>query len=61
MVTHDMKSAYRIADRIAMLYDGKIIAEGNVQEIQNTQHPIVYQFINGLSRGPITETVEHLR
>ncbi|MBM3246210.1 MAG: ABC transporter ATP-binding protein [Candidatus Omnitrophica bacterium] len=61
VVTHDMKSAYRIADRIAMLYQGKIIAEGTPTEIQNTTHPIVHQFINGLSQGPITETLEQFR
>ncbi len=57
VVTHDMKSAYRVADRIAMLYQGKIIAEGTPEEIQNTQHPVVHQFINGLAQGPITETL----
>jgi phospholipid/cholesterol/gamma-HCH transport system ATP-binding protein len=57
-VTHDMKSAYRIADRIAMMYQGKIIAEGTPDDIQNTEHPVVHQFINGLAKGPITETLE---
>lgn len=57
VVTHDMKSAYRIADKIAMLYQGKIIAEGTSQEIQETDHPVVYQFISGLAQGPITETI----
>jgi phospholipid/cholesterol/gamma-HCH transport system ATP-binding protein len=57
VVTHDMKSAYSIADRIAMLYQGKIIAEGTASEIQNSQHPIVHQFVNGLAQGPITETL----
>jgi len=61
VVTHDMKSAYRVADRIAMLYQGKIIAEGTTTEIQNTAHPIVYQFINGLAQGPITETLEQFK
>jgi phospholipid/cholesterol/gamma-HCH transport system ATP-binding protein len=61
VVTHDMKSAYKVADRIAMLYEGKIIADGSPEEIQNTGHPIVHQFINGLAQGPITETVEHFR
>lgn len=61
VVTHDMKSAYAVADRIAMLYEGKIIADGSVQDIQNTQHPVVYQFINGLSHGPITETIEQFK
>lgn len=54
-VTHDMKSAYKIADRIAMLYQGKIIACGSPEEINNTADPVVHQFINGLSTGPITE------
>ncbi len=57
VVTHDMKSAYRIADNMAMLYQGKIIAEGTPEEIQKTKHPVVYQFINGLAQGPITETI----
>ena len=58
VVTHDMKSAYHIADKIAMLYKGKIIVEGTPQEIQNSQDPVVHQFINGLSKGPITEMVD---
>ena len=58
VVTHDMKSAYKIADRIAMLFNGKIIAQGTPQEIQNTTHPIVHQFINGLAKGPITEATD---
>ena len=57
VVTHDMKSAYSIADNMAMIYQGKIIAEGTPEEIQKTKHPVVYQFINGLSQGPITETI----
>ncbi len=61
VVTHDMKSAYKIADRIAMLYQGQIIAEGTPVEIQNSEHPIVHQFVNGLAHGPITETTEHFR
>ena len=61
VVTHDMKSAYKIADRIAMLYKGRIITEGTPQEIQNSTHPIVHQFINGLAQGPITETIEQFR
>ncbi len=61
VVTHDMKSAYRVADRVAMMYHGKIIAEGTAEEIQNTDNPIVHQFINGLAQGPITETLERFR
>ncbi|MFA4889670.1 MAG: ABC transporter ATP-binding protein [Candidatus Omnitrophota bacterium] len=58
VVTHDMKSAYKVGDRISMLYQGKIIAEGTPEEIQATEHPVVHQFINGLSHGPITETLD---
>lgn len=56
VVTHDMKSVYRIADRIGMLYQGKIVGEGNAREIQETKDPVIHQFINGLAHGPITET-----
>jgi phospholipid/cholesterol/gamma-HCH transport system ATP-binding protein len=41
-----------------MHYHGKIIAEGRPEEIQNSDDPIVHQFINGLAKGPITETLE---
>jgi phospholipid/cholesterol/gamma-HCH transport system ATP-binding protein len=52
-VTHDMHSAYKIADRIAMLYEGRIIFLGTPQEIQASASPIVQQFIRGESSGPI--------
>jgi phospholipid/cholesterol/gamma-HCH transport system ATP-binding protein len=55
VVTHDMVSAYKIADRIAMLYKGKIIAIGTPGEIKNTKDPIVKQFITGAAKGPITD------
>jgi len=54
-VTHDMVSAFKIADRIAMLYNGKIITIGTPDEIKNTKDPIVKQFITGAAKGPITE------
>ena len=53
-VTHDMVSVYKIADRIAMLYQGKIIEIGTVIEIKNTKNLIVRQFITGDAIGPIT-------
>ena len=53
-VTHDMVSAYKIADRIAMLHDGKIIFSGTPQEVKNTNNPVVHQFITGAAKGPIT-------
>ncbi len=52
-ITHDMTSAYKIADRIAMLYDGKIIQVGTPEEIKNTDNPVVKQFVTGSSMGPI--------
>jgi phospholipid/cholesterol/gamma-HCH transport system ATP-binding protein len=47
VVTHDMKSAYKIADRIIMLHNGKIIADGDAEHIRNHPHPTVQQFITG--------------
>ncbi|HEX4561631.1 MAG TPA: ABC transporter ATP-binding protein [Gemmatimonadales bacterium] len=48
VVTHDMRSAYTVGDRIAMLYEGKIRQVGSVGEIQATQDPLVRQFIEGI-------------
>ena len=55
-VTHDMRSAYHIADRIAMLHEGRIHAMGTPNEIQATRDPIVRQFIEGSSEGPLLPT-----
>ncbi|HBO96971.1 MAG TPA: ABC transporter ATP-binding protein [Candidatus Omnitrophica bacterium] len=55
VVTHDMNSAYKVADNIVMLYHGQVVAEGTPKEIQGTKHPVVKQFINGEAKGPITE------
>lgn len=52
-ITHDMVSAYKIADRIAMLFQGKIQAVGTPDEIRNSTDPIVHQFVTGSSVGPI--------
>jgi len=49
-----MVSAYKIADRIAMLYKGKIIEIGTPDEIKNSKNEIVQQFIQGRAEGPIT-------
>jgi len=53
-ITHDMQSAYKISDRIAMLYKGEIQEIGTPDEIRNTSNPIVKQFITGSAIGPIT-------
>ena len=47
VVTHDMTSAYKVADRIIMLHNGKIVADGDADHIRNHPHPIVQQFIHG--------------
>ncbi len=57
-ITHDMASARKIADKIAMLYQGKIIWMGTVKEIEKTTNPYVQQFINGSAQGPIQMSVK---
>lgn len=52
-VTHDMTSAYKIADRIVMLYEGKVQFDGTPEQIRTTDDPVVKQFITGSSVGPI--------
>ncbi|HEV7784330.1 MAG TPA: ABC transporter ATP-binding protein [Thermoanaerobaculia bacterium] len=54
-ITHDMESAYRIADRIAMLHQGKIIAEAPPEEFKRLDDPRVQQFIHGRADGPLSE------
>jgi phospholipid/cholesterol/gamma-HCH transport system ATP-binding protein len=53
-ITHDMHSAYKISDRIAMLYKGEILETGTPDQIRSTTNPIVKQFITGSAVGPIT-------
>ena len=53
VVTHDMTSAYRIADRIAMIYEGEVIFTGTNEEIRESDNPYVKQFIEGTVHGPI--------
>jgi phospholipid/cholesterol/gamma-HCH transport system ATP-binding protein len=61
-ITHDMASAYKIADSIAMLYKGKIIGVGTPAEIRGTENPVVRQFVEGRAQGPITaENEEFVR
>ncbi len=57
VVTHDMVSAYKVADRIAMLYNGKIVEVGSPEQIRETQNPVVQQFIRGEAEGPISENL----
>lgn len=54
-ITHDMKVAFKIADRVAMLHQGQIIEEGTPEEFQRSRNPIVEQFIEGRAQGPLTD------
>lgn len=52
-ITHDMASARKISDRIAMLYKGKVVWDGPTRDIDNADSGIVQQFIHGRAEGPI--------
>jgi phospholipid/cholesterol/gamma-HCH transport system ATP-binding protein len=52
VVTHDMQSAFKIADRLALLFDGKFAAIGSVDEFRSTTNPLVRQFVDGRLNGP---------
>ncbi len=54
VISHDIKSTFRIAHKIAMLYEGKIIAEGTPEDMRNYENPYLRQFIEGDITGPIT-------
>ncbi len=54
IITHDIWSAFKVGDRLAMLYDGKIIKVGTPEEIKNSTDPIIQQFIHGRAEGPIS-------
>ncbi len=54
-ITHDMKVAFKIADRVAMLYKGRIVEQGTPAVFRQSQNPIVQQFIEGRAEGPLTE------
>jgi len=54
-ITHDMKVAFKIADRVAMIHEGRIIANGTPDEFCASDDPGVQQFIAGRAKGPLTE------
>jgi len=57
VITHELASAFRIADRIIMLHQGKIIRQGTPEEIRGSDDPLVQQFITGSPEGPIPRNV----
>jgi phospholipid/cholesterol/gamma-HCH transport system ATP-binding protein len=60
IVTHDLASAVRFADRIAMLHGGKIIAEATPDEFLEMSNPVVRQFVRGETVGPLTEFIDRI-
>jgi phospholipid/cholesterol/gamma-HCH transport system ATP-binding protein len=54
VITHDMVSSYKVADRIALLYEGRIVEIGTPEAIKNSANAVVQQFIHGRAQGPIT-------
>ncbi len=54
-VTHDMKSAYKIADRICMIYNRRLVEIGTPEEVQHSRSDFVRQFVTGNANGPLTE------
>jgi phospholipid/cholesterol/gamma-HCH transport system ATP-binding protein len=57
VITHDMQSAFKVADRMAFLYQGSLLLEGTAKEFKTTTNPYVRQFIEGRAEGPIQTTV----
>jgi phospholipid/cholesterol/gamma-HCH transport system ATP-binding protein len=55
IVTHEMDSAFRIGTKMAMLYQGKIIEQGEAEEFKRSTNPVVAQFLSGSTEGPILE------
>lgn len=66
VVTHDMNSVFRIADRVVMFHNGVIVQIGTPEEIKNSKQPLVQQFISGEAEGPVSffqkgdDYLEHL-
>jgi phospholipid/cholesterol/gamma-HCH transport system ATP-binding protein len=55
-VSHHLSSILRIADRVLMLHEARLVAEGTPAEVQKSNEPVVRQFLEGRADGPITVT-----
>jgi phospholipid/cholesterol/gamma-HCH transport system ATP-binding protein len=60
VITHDMRSAYTVGDRIAMLYQGRVRQVGTVDEVRNTADPVVRGFIEGRADARTVEAASLL-
>jgi phospholipid/cholesterol/gamma-HCH transport system ATP-binding protein len=61
VVTHELVSAFLIADRIILINRGNIVAMGSAQEIQNSQNPLVRQFLDRVADSTQDEQVDHMK
>jgi len=59
VVTHDMKTAFTVGDRIALLHEGRVVHLGTVSETRDSSDPMVRQFVRGEAVGPLTEGLPH--
>lgn len=55
IITHEMVSAFRVAQRLVLMDQGKFVADGTPEEMKNSDDPLVYQFVNGRSDGPLAD------
>ena len=53
VVSHDLRSIFSVADRIAMIYQGQILLDGPPEAFRSSEDPVIHQYINGLPEGPM--------
>jgi phospholipid/cholesterol/gamma-HCH transport system ATP-binding protein len=53
VVSHDLEDTFRIADKVIILANGKIAAQGTPEEVRHSDNPLVHQFVNALPEGPV--------
>jgi phospholipid/cholesterol/gamma-HCH transport system ATP-binding protein len=53
IVSHDLEETFRIADKVIILANGRVAAEGTPEEVRVSSDPLVHQFVNALSEGPV--------
>jgi phospholipid/cholesterol/gamma-HCH transport system ATP-binding protein len=61
VVTHDMESAFKVADRMIMLFEGRVVAEGSPEEVRKSRDPVLRQFVDGNHDGPVSYTESSVR
>lgn len=60
VVTHDMQSVAKVADRVVMLHEGRMVFSGNIDDLYSTKNQVVHQFVNGETDGPIQTKVVNI-